>query len=194
MEWPRIPLPGWPEGGADGAAEAISESAARGRELAALLDPDAPVPGVTQAPQRPEVATIAVPATVNGRNMAGDDFAVTAGWGRYGQGDAVMPGQGRAIERAYTAEERVALGDALPAVGNTTFDIHLNGEAFWRNVPAAVWTYRLGGYQVLKKWLSYRERDVLGRPLRSGEVQHFMDTARRIAAILSMPPENGWQA
>ena len=26
-----------------------------------------------------------------------------------------------------------------------------NGEAFWRNVSAAVWTYRLGGYQVLKK-------------------------------------------
>ena len=86
MDWPRIPLSGWPQGGADGAAEAISESAARGRELAALLDPDAPVPGVTQAPLRPEIAVIAVPATVNGRNMAGDDFAITAGWGRHGQG------------------------------------------------------------------------------------------------------------
>ena len=42
----------------------------------------------------------------------------------------------------------------------------------------------LGGYQVLDKWLSYRERDVLARPLRPEEVQHFTDTARRIAAIL----------
>ena len=191
MDWPRIPLPGWPEGGADGAAKAILESAARGRELAALLDPDVPVQGVTLALLRPEIAAIAVPATVNGRNMAGDDFAVTASWGRYGKGDAVMPGQGRAIERAYTAIERAALGDALSAVGNTTFDIYLNGEAFWRNVPAAIWTYRLGGYQVLKKWLSYRERAILGRPLRSGEIQHFMDTARRVAAILSLPPANG---
>ena len=191
MDWPRIPLPGWPEGRTDGAAKAILDSAARGRELAALLDPDAPVKGVTLAPLRPEIAAIAVPATVNGRNMAGDDFAVTASWGRYGQGDAVMPGQGRAIERAYTANERAALGDALSAVGNTTFDIYLNGEAFWRNVPAAIWTYRLGGYQVLKKWLSYRERAILGRPLRSGEIQHFMDTARRVAAILSLPPANG---
>ena len=83
MEWPRIPLPGWPDGVAEGAAGTLAESAARGRELAALLDPDTPVPGVTQAPRRPEIAAVAVPATVDGRNMAGDDFAVTAGWGYY---------------------------------------------------------------------------------------------------------------
>ena len=75
MEWPRIPLPGWPDGEAEGAAEALAESALRGRELAALLDPDTSVPGVTQAPLRPETAAIAVPATVGGRNMADDDFA-----------------------------------------------------------------------------------------------------------------------
>ena len=116
--------------------------------------------------------------------MAGDDFAVTAGWGHHGQGDAVMPGQGRAVERAFTPEERVAMGGALPALGGATLDIHLNGGAFWRNVPAAVWTYKLGGYQVLKKWLSYREAGILGRNLKADEVQHFTDTARRIAAIL----------
>ena len=153
MEWPRIPLPGWPDGEAEGAAEALDRSAARGRELAALLDPDTPVPGVTQAPLRPEIAAVAVPATIGGSNMAGEDFAVTAGWGHYGQGDAVMPGQGRAVERVYTPEERVAIGGALPAIGETTFDIYLNGNAFWRNVPATVWRYKLGGYQVLKKWL-----------------------------------------
>ena len=52
-------------------------------------------------------------------------------------------------------------------------------------MPAAVWHYKLGGYQVLKKWLSYRDRDILGRPLSVEEVQHFTDTARRIAAILA---------
>ncbi len=95
-----------------------------------------------------------------------------------------MPGQGRAIERAFTPTERAVMGGALPTLGDTTFNIYLNGEAFWRNVPAAVWTYRLGGYQVIKKWLSYRECPVLGRPLLPGEVQHFADTARRIASIL----------
>ena len=117
--------------------------------------------------------------------MTGDDFALTAGWGHFGAGDAVMPGQGRIVKREYTAEERAALGDAILTLGETTFDIYLNARAYWRNIPAAVWTYKLGGYQVLKKWLSYRERPLLARPLRPEEVQHFVDTARRIAAILS---------
>ena len=34
MEWPRIPLPGWPTGDAAGAADALAKSAARGRKLA----------------------------------------------------------------------------------------------------------------------------------------------------------------
>ena len=191
MEWPRIPLPGWPDGEAGGAADELARSAAHGRELAALLDPDTPVSGVTQAPLRPEIAAVAVPATTGGHNMAGDDFAVTAGWGHHGQGDAVMPGQGRPVERACTPDERAAMGDVLPALGDVTLDIYLNGEAFWRNVPAAVWSYRLGGYQVLKKWLSYRERSILGRVLGPEEVQHFTDTARRIAAILCLTDSAG---
>ena len=180
MEWPRIPLPGWPDGEAKGAADALVESAARGRELAVLLDPDTPIPGVTQAPLRPEMAAIAVPATTDGRNMSGEDFAMTAGWGHFGTGDAVMPGQGRAVERAFTPAERSAMGDALPALGQTTFDVYLNARAFWRNVPAAVWDYRLGGYQVLKKWLSYREHKILERKLTIDETREFTYIARRI--------------
>ena len=78
----------------------------------------------------------------------------------------------------------VLLGAAAPTLGKTTFDIYLNNRAYWRNVPASIWSYKLGGYQVLKKWLSYREQKVLGRALLPEEVQHFTDTARRIAAIL----------
>ena len=184
MGWPRIPLPGWPDRTAEGAAEALAQSAARGCELAHLLDSDMPVPGVTSGRLRPEIAAIAVPATADGRNMTGGDFALTAGWGHYGVGDAVMPGQGRIVERVYTPEERAAMDDALSPLGQTTFDVYLNDRAYWRNVPAAVWRHKLGGYQVLKKWLSYRERAVLGRPLSPQEVQHFTDTARRIVAIL----------
>ena len=184
MEWPRIPLPGWPDGTAEGAAEALAQSAARGHELARLLDSDMPVPGVTSGRLRPEIAAIAVPATTDGRNMTGGDFALTAGWGHYGAGDAVMPGQGRIVERAFAPGQSAVMDHALSALGKTTFDVYLNGHAFWRNVPAAVWSYKLGGYQVLKKWLSYRERGILGRPLHPEEVQHFTDTARRISAIL----------
>ena len=95
-----------------------------------------------------------------------------------------MPGQGHAFDRPYTADERAALGGATSTLGDATLDIYLNDRAYWRNVPSAVWNYKLGGYQVLKKWLSYREQRVLGRQMRPKEVQHFTDTARRIAAIL----------
>ena len=184
MEWPRIPLPGWPDGDSPGAAAELSASAARGRELARLLDPETPVPGVTVGELRPELAAIAVPTTADGRNMTGDDFAVTAGWGHFGTGDAVMPGQGRTVERPYNADELAALGDAAATLGGSTFDVYLNSSAYWQNIPNAVWNYKLGGYQVLKKWLSYRESRVLDRPLMPEEVQHFTDTARRIGAIL----------
>ena len=95
-----------------------------------------------------------------------------------------MPRQGRTVERAFTGSERSALGTTLDTLGETTYDVYLNDQAYWRNVPANVWNYRLGGYQVLKKWLSYREQKVLGRELRPVEVQYFSETARRIGAIL----------
>ncbi len=94
--------------------------------------------------------------------------------------------RGRIVERDYTPEERAALGDAIPTLGTTTLDVYLNDRAFWRNVPSAVWAYKLGGYQVLKKWLSYRERDVLGRALMPEEVLYFAETARRVGAMLQV--------
>ena len=138
MEWPRIPIPGWPDGDEVGAADELATSAARGRELAALLDSDTPVPGVTLGALRAEIAVIAVPSTTDGGNMDGDDFDVASGWGHFGSGQAVMPGQGRVVERVYTSEERKAMGDAISTLGDTTFDIYLNDRAYWRNVPVNV--------------------------------------------------------
>jgi hypothetical protein len=42
--------------------------------------------------------------------------------------------------------------------GGKTFDIYLNNAVYWSNVPAAAWEYKIGGYHVLKKWLSYRDQ------------------------------------
>ena len=109
--------------------------AVRGRELAALLDYDTPVPGVTEGALRPEVAAIAVPTTTSGHNMSAADFALTAGWGHFGSGQAVMPGRGRAAKRPFTADEQAGLSKTAPALGDTTFDIYMNDVAYWRNVP-----------------------------------------------------------
>ena len=186
LEWPRIPIPGWPDGTDGGSAAALAASAARGRELAALLDPDRRVSGVTYGALRPDLAVIAVPATTAGGNMGPEDFKLTVGWGRYDKRDAVMPGSGHWVERDFTEEERAAIGGSLPLLGEKTFDVYLNDNAFWRNIPGAIWSFRLGGYPVLKKWLSYRESSVLGRAVTAGEIQHFSDTARRIAAMLTL--------
>ena len=91
--------------------------------------------------------------------------------------DAVMPGQGCIVEREYTPDDRTTLGEK-------TLDVYLNDHAFWRNIPAAIWDYKLGGYQVLKKWLSYRERDVWGRVLTPEEVLYFAEMTRRVGGIL----------
>ena len=185
MGWPRIPLPGWPDGNNAQASDLLARSAARGRELAALLDPETPVPGITTGTLRPEVTVLAVPATTDGRNMTGKDFELTADWGHYGTGKAVMPGQGYIVEREYTPDERTIMGTAIPTLGEKTLDVYLNKRAFWRNVPAAIWNYKLGGYQVLKKWLSYREQAILDRPLLPEEVMYFTEIARRIAMIIT---------
>jgi hypothetical protein len=56
--------------------------------------------------------------------------------------------------------------------------------AYWRNVPARVWDYAIGGYQVIKRWLSYREKALLGLGLTIDEAQEVSHTARRIAALV----------
>jgi hypothetical protein len=192
QDWPRIPLP----------AERVrvEASAALGRELAVLLDPEQPAPGVTTGSVRTELRPLAVPARADGGQLdPARDFALTAGWGHAGKGGATMPGRGRAVERAYTDEERGVLeagaaeretsADQLYALlGETCYDVWLNDRAYWRCVPARVWDYTLGGYQVMKKWLSYREEPLLGRPLRLEEVREVSHIARRIAAILLMEP------
>ena len=111
-----------------------------------------------------------------------------------------MPSTGHLTERDYTADERVAIveaagplgmsGDeAIGLLGDTCFDVWLNDVAYWRCVPANVWRYTIGGYQVIKKWLSYRERALLGRDLKPEEARYVTEMVRRIAALVLMGPE-----
>ena len=71
--------------------------------------------------------------------------------------------------------------------GESTLDVYLNDVAYWRNVPERVWGYTIGGYQVMKKWLSYREEKLLGRSLTMDEAREVTNMARRIAVILLEP-------
>jgi len=70
--------------------------------------------------------------------------------------------------------------------GPVLFDVHLNDLCCWRNIPEPVWEYTIGGYQVIKKWLSYREKPLLGRSLTIEEIRYVTEMARRIAALVGM--------
>lgn len=194
MDWPRVPIPG--------DAGVLTHSAGLGEALSLLLNPETPAPGVSTGTLRPGLRILALPAKRNGAALDTADLALTAGWGstqNAGGGAIVMPGRGLTQTRDYTPAERAALEveaqaqgmtlDVLLAlIGTRTLDVHLNAETFWSNVPEMVWDYALGGYQVIKKWLSYRERSVLGRPLKLDEALYVSQMVRRIAAILMMGP------
>jgi Type ISP C-terminal specificity domain len=182
QDWARIPLPS--------TYETLITSANLGRQIAALLDPETPVPGITSGKLRPEIKPIAViSASSKGNLDPNTDFALTASWGHAGQNGVTMPGRGKITDRPYTPAEQTAI-DALTAqLGPTTRDIYLNDIAYWKNIPERVWTYTIGGYQVIKKWLSYREQLLLGRSLKQEEVMEVTQMARRIAAILLLESE-----
>jgi hypothetical protein len=83
-----------------------------------------------------------------------------------------MPGKGKLLRRDDGA-----------------YDVYLNEASCWRNVPEAVWNYTIGGYQVIKKWLSYREQPLLGRGLTPEEVRYVTEIARRLAALIALQPQ-----
>ena len=64
----------------------------------------------------------------------------------------------------------------------------LNDSTCWRNIPEPVWEFTIGGYQVIKKWLSYREKTLLGRGLNLDEVNYVTEMARRLAALVDLQP------
>jgi hypothetical protein len=188
-DWPRIPLPN--------DRKLLHFSAALGEQVAALLDTEADVPGVTGGKIGLLFRTIGFVSKV-GRNEI--DLTVTVGWGHAGKAGAVMPGRGKIIDRAYDEDEakaieaeaalrKLASKDALRFLGAKTCDVYLNGTAYWRNIPKNVWEYRIGGYQVIKKWLSYREEELLGRALTPDEAREVTSMARRIAAIILLQPK-----
>ncbi len=182
QDWPRVPLP------KDG--DVLKQSAELGGEVASLLDVEQEVEGVTAGTIRPELRPLGVPTPVSDKNwLSREDFGITAGWGYTAHHGATMPAGGEYEQRSLTPEEETALPEgAAERLGGSTYDIYLNDSAYWQHVPERVWDYTLGGYPVIKKWLSYREKDVLGRQLKLDEVQHVTSMTRRIAALLLLEP------
>jgi hypothetical protein len=188
--WPRIPLPE--------SAEDLEYSARLGARIGALLDIDTPLPGLdTSAP--PHLAPIGRIERVDERPPQGRDLHVTAGWGiqqvrRQPRSGAishlVMPAAGRVERRARSEEELTPLATRdIALLGDEVLDIYLNPDVRWRGVPEAAWNFTIGGFQVLRKWLSYREESILGRGLTLPEAREFTSIVRRLTELTRLRPD-----
>ena len=75
-------------------------------------------------------------------------------------------------------------------MGEETGDLFINDETAFFNVPERAWSFQVGGYPTLKKWLGYRQasrRD--GGALTLAEARSFRDVIQRVCAILALHSE-----
>lgn len=190
-DWPRVPLPD--------SKELLDTSAGLGQRVAVLLDTESAVEHVTEGNLPEWLKITGQLQKVDGQALdEAEDLKVTAGWGHPGKGGVTMPGKGKALERERTpgeiesllGNESVVSKAALStALGATTYDVYLNDRCFWKNVPSKAWEFFIGGYQVIKKWLSYRELEFLGRPLTAPEADEVTAMIRRLVALCLMRTE-----
>ena len=73
LDWPRIPVPA--------RKQTLVHSAELGQRIAALLDTEAAVKGVTSNPIRPELKLLGPVSRVGSGSLSADELALTAGWG-----------------------------------------------------------------------------------------------------------------
>lgn len=181
--WPRIPMPR--------KRTDLDRSALLGLRIADLLNPEVSIPNVTSGVVHEHYKVMG--------GLSSADLRVKVGWGHKDKQGHVNPGQGRIAARPYTAKELEAIGAGAAALGIETsrvlellgspVDVFLNDTTCWSCIPSSVWNYVIGGYQVIKKWLSYREENVLGRPLTKEEAREVTSMVRRLAAIVLMTDE-----
>lgn len=148
-----------------------------GDAIAQLLDPDAdPESTVTELLGQERARTLGKVSSRTGAPVGAGDLRVTISY--FGAA------RGKWQPRAFASDELAA-----PEWGPETGDLHLNEHVFLANVPAAVWTFELGGYPVLRKWLGYRQASRRGdRPLTLAEVRHLRSMVQRLAALLAFQP------
>ncbi|MCD0166109.1 hypothetical protein IHN58_10620 [Deinococcus sp. 12RED42] len=165
QDWPRIPLP--PK------LKHLQASAELGERLAALLDQ------TSAFKPSADVQSIGEAKTKDGTSATLEDRKVSVRWGTLSKGK-VMPGPGKKEPVKAAFDSRL---------GTEALRVYLSPNLYLDNVPLSVWEYKLGGYQVVKKWLSYREVDVLGRALEVTEIRELRATLQRIASLLLLSDE-----
>lgn len=139
----------------------LQYSAKLGKLVAALHQPEVEVNGVTKYPFKKEWQTLAVVSKNGLRKL---DLSLTVKY----------DSKGKWIESEKKGNEPI------------TGDLYWNEFCYWKNIPKSVYEFRIGGYPVVKKWLSYRHIDKLKRPLTDKEIEYVSEMVRRIKALIEL--------
>lgn len=163
QDWAHIPIPR--------VFDEFTKVATAGDQVALLLNPLADVSTLVTDLLGPAMKELAVVHRSDGKPIRTADMEVkysffggaTGGW-------------------KQRPKEQMSYWNAV--WGETNGDLFISERVFFKNVPQSVWSYELGGYPILKKWLGYRDK---GRrpetPLSLQEVDHIRGIVRRIAAL-----------
>lgn len=166
QDWAHLPIPR--------DKTLFDELVALGKKIAVLLDPAAPSDTVVTEILGKGAATVGASMKRGGGQVAQQDLIVSIAY--FGAA------RGKWMDREYSEKEPRIL-----AWGDSTGDLYINDNVYFANVPKAVWSYEIGGYPVLKKWLGYRQANRCnGRALTLAERQHFRSMIQRIAALVAL--------
>ena len=168
QDWPHIPI--WKD------SSGFQEISVLGERLQRLLDPLEDASPVLEDLLGTGLQALAVVQRVDGGTVNDSDLVVEHSY--FGSAS------GKWEERMLKDSE-----PRHPEWGALTGDLYLNDRVFLSHVPQAVWSYELGGYPVLKKWLGYRDaRRRKGRHLTLAELTHLRNVVHRLAAVLTLRP------
>ena len=176
-DWAHLPIPK--------DRDLFEKLVAAGELVTRLLDANRDAREVIEAVLGRERAALLGPLKrAGGGNLHPADLKITVSyWGG---------SRGRWKPRPFTVDDAPLDAWGEGVWGERTGDLYINDDAFFAHVPEAVWTYQLGGYPVLKKWLGYRQADRRDdKPLTDDERKWFRQIIQRIAALLALGTELG---
>lgn len=166
QDWAHVPVPG--------DLGLFRNIATAGSTVATLLDPGSQPDAAIQSALDPQVSRVIGVLRHRTRSaVRPEDLDVTVSY--FGAA------KGKWVARPPAEAEPLP-----PALGLRTGDLYLSDEVFLSHVPESVWTYELGGYPVLRKWLGYRHRDRIQRPLTLAETRHLRSIVQRLSALIVM--------
>lgn len=168
QDWTHLPIPK--------SIGALTRISTLGAQVATLLDPLADASGALQKLLGSRRKRLAVVETRDTEMVRDDQVVVSIA--HYG-----------AARGGWKPRGARATEDLPPQWGDSTGDLWLNERVCLAHVPKAVWTYELGGYPVVKKWLGYRDEGRRpGRGLSLTELDWLREIVHRLAALLLLRP------